>query len=149
MSSHVHVLAVPQVPESLAFGIGLVNQNYTRYINRKYLRSGWVWQKRFFSCIVDTDEHHWPVFSHLSRLSVTPGNPLDSILIYIVATLSHISSGFIGHHFKADTPRLVPGFAGLHNGSHSHQDNIRVLGSWFLSSASNPDILIQGPYCHV
>jgi putative transposase len=52
MSSHIHVLAVPQAPESLAFGIGLVNQNYTRYINRKYLRSGRVWQNRFFSCIV-------------------------------------------------------------------------------------------------
>ncbi len=67
MSSHIHVLAVPQVPESHVFGIGLVNQNYTRYINRKYLRSGRVWQNWFFSCIVDTDEHHWPVFSHLSR----------------------------------------------------------------------------------
>jgi putative transposase len=75
MSSHIHMLAVPQVPESLAFGIGLVNQNYTRYINRKYLRSGRVWQNRFFSCIVDTDEHLWAVARYIEN------NPVKAVMV--------------------------------------------------------------------
>jgi len=79
MSSHIHVLAVPQVPESLAFGIGLVNQNYTRYINRKYLRSGRVWQNRFFSCIVDTDKHLWAVARYIENNPVKAGMVADAL----------------------------------------------------------------------
>ena len=79
MSSHIHVLAVPQDSESLAFGIGLVNQNYTRYINRKYLRSGRVWQNRFFSCIVDTDEHLWAVARYIENNPVKAGMVTDAL----------------------------------------------------------------------
>jgi putative transposase len=73
MSNHIHLLAVPQVQDSLAFGIGLVNQNYTRYINRKYLRSGRLWQNRFFSCIVDTDEHLGEVARYIENNPVKAG----------------------------------------------------------------------------
>lgn len=35
MPNHVHALAVPEIETSLARGIGLTNQVYTQYLNRK------------------------------------------------------------------------------------------------------------------
>jgi len=79
MSNHIHLLAVPHEQDSLALGIGLVNQNYTRYINRKYLRSGRLWQNRFFSCIVDTDEHLWEVARYIENNPVKAGMATEAL----------------------------------------------------------------------
>lgn len=73
MPNHVHLLAVPQVPGALALGIGRTNQVYTRYVNRKYLRSGRVWQNRFYSCIVDNDEYLWSVARYIENNPVKAG----------------------------------------------------------------------------
>jgi len=58
MDNHVHLLAVPEKENALARGIGLTNQVYTQYLNRKLNQSGRIWQNRFFSCIVENDEYH-------------------------------------------------------------------------------------------
>ena len=49
MDNHVHLLAVPEKEQSLARGIGLINQVYTQYLNRKLVQSGRIWQNCFFS----------------------------------------------------------------------------------------------------
>ena len=73
MPNHFHLLVVPQNEESLASGVGLANQVYTRYINRKYFRSGRLWQNRFFSCIVGTDEYLWAVTRYVENNPVKAG----------------------------------------------------------------------------
>jgi putative transposase len=73
MPNHVHLLAVPHVHEGLARAVGLSSQCYTRFVHRKYLRSGRVWQNRYFSCIVDTDEHLWTVARYIEMNQVRAG----------------------------------------------------------------------------
>ena len=65
MDNHIHLLVVPKAEESLAKGIGLTNQVYTQYINRKLGQSGRVWQNRFFSCIVDSQQYLWSVARYI------------------------------------------------------------------------------------
>ena len=67
MPNHVHILAVPRKEESLAKGIGGTNLVYTQYINRKYTRSGRLWQNRFFSTIIDQDAYLWAVARYIER----------------------------------------------------------------------------------
>ena len=73
MPNHVHLLVVPQNEDALACGVGLANQVYTRYVNRKYFRSGRLWQNRFFSCIVDTDNYLWSVTRYIENNPVKAG----------------------------------------------------------------------------
>ncbi len=73
MPNHVHLLTVPHEPGALALGVGRTNQVYTRYVNRKYLRSGRVWQNRFYSCIVDSDEYLWSVARYIENNPVKAG----------------------------------------------------------------------------
>ncbi|MFN3396531.1 MAG: transposase [Thermodesulfovibrionales bacterium] len=65
MENHVHILAVPEKETSLARGIGGTNLVYTQYINRKYSRSGRLWQNRFFSSVVEEDTYLWAVIRYI------------------------------------------------------------------------------------
>ncbi|MFA5515053.1 MAG: transposase [Desulfuromonadales bacterium] len=72
MDNHVHLLAVPETETALARGVGLTNQVYTQYLNRKLKQSGRVWQNRFFSCIVENQQYLWAVARYIER------NPLKA-----------------------------------------------------------------------
>ena len=73
MGNHVHLLVVPEKEDSLARGIGLTNQVYTQYLNRKLKQSGRVWQNRFFSCIIESDQYLWAVARYIERNPVKAG----------------------------------------------------------------------------
>jgi putative transposase len=65
MGNHVHILAVPEKETSLARGIGGTNLLYTQYINRKYNRSGRLWQNRFFSAVVEKESYLWAAMRYI------------------------------------------------------------------------------------
>jgi putative transposase len=67
MINHVHILAVPRKEESLAKGIGSTNLVYTQYINRRYNRSGRLWQNRFFSAVIEREPYLWAVVRYIER----------------------------------------------------------------------------------
>jgi len=67
MNNHVHLLAVPAGEDSLARCIGRTNLMYTQYANRKYKRSGRLWQNRFFSTIVEDEPYVWAVARYIER----------------------------------------------------------------------------------
>jgi putative transposase len=49
MSNHIHLIAVPEEPDSLARGIGEAHRRYTRMINFREKWRGYLWQGRFAS----------------------------------------------------------------------------------------------------
>jgi putative transposase len=75
MDNHVHLLVVPETETALARGIGLTNQVYTQYLNRKLNQSGRVWQNRFFSCVVENEQYLWAAARYVER------NPLKVGLV--------------------------------------------------------------------
>jgi putative transposase len=48
---------------------------YTQHANRKYKRSGRLWQNRFFSTIVDTESYLWAVARYIEQ------NPVKSAIV--------------------------------------------------------------------
>ena len=67
MPNHVHLLVVPKQEESLARGIGGTNLVYTQYINRKYERSGRLWQNRFYSTIIEKESYLLTATRYIER----------------------------------------------------------------------------------
>jgi putative transposase len=53
MTNHVHLVAVPAGPGSLAKAVGRTDFLYTQYVNRLHGRTGHLWQNRFYSCALD------------------------------------------------------------------------------------------------
>jgi putative transposase len=53
MTNHVHNVSVPEFEDSLAKGIGRTNNEYSRWLNLRFNRTGHLWQARFYSCPVE------------------------------------------------------------------------------------------------
>lgn len=75
MTNHLHLLAIPAAEGSLSRCIGTANLLYTQHVNRKYKRSGRLWQNRFFSTIVDTEFYLRAVVRYIEQ------NPVKSALV--------------------------------------------------------------------
>ncbi len=53
MPNHIHMVAVPDTPDSLANLFRDAHRSYTRYINFRESWRGHLWQERFHSCVMD------------------------------------------------------------------------------------------------
>ena len=73
MENHVHILVVPGEEMALARAMGGTNLVYTQHVNRKYGRSGRLWQNRFFSSVVEEEAYLWAVMRYMERNPVRAG----------------------------------------------------------------------------
>ncbi len=72
MPNHVHLIAVPEEPDSLRAGISEAHRRYTRMIN---FRQGWrghLWQERFASFVMD-ERYLLAVARYIERNPVRAG----------------------------------------------------------------------------
>jgi putative transposase len=74
MDNHVHFIAVPQKPESLAKAVGEIHRKYTTTINIRYNWKGYLWQGRFRSYPMDQN-HTYSAIRYIER------NPVRSMLV--------------------------------------------------------------------
>jgi putative transposase len=72
MSNHVHWIATPDRPDSLAKAFGEAHGRYAHYANAKHNRSGHFWQNRFFSCALDP-ARLWVALRYVERNPVRAG----------------------------------------------------------------------------
>ena len=54
MTNHVHMLLTPSTADSCARLMRNLGQRYAQYFNRRYERTGALWEGRFRSCLVDS-----------------------------------------------------------------------------------------------
>jgi putative transposase len=57
MTNHVHLLITPEKKDSAALLMKHLGQRYVQYINRKYKRSGTLWEGRFRSCLTQSSDY--------------------------------------------------------------------------------------------
>ena len=74
MTNHIHLIARPNIKESLAKSVGRTNFLYTQYINRMHRRSGHLWQNRFYSCPLGRG-HFWQALRYVEQ------NPLRASMV--------------------------------------------------------------------
>lgn len=57
MTNHVHLLVTPQTDDGVSAFMQALGRHYVRYFNRQYKRSGTLWEGRFKSCLVQSEEY--------------------------------------------------------------------------------------------
>jgi putative transposase len=72
MPNHVHLIAVPQKPESLALCLGETHRRYAVRINEREGWTGHLWQQRFSSYPMD-DHHLVAAVRYIERNPVAAG----------------------------------------------------------------------------
>ncbi len=67
MTNHVHLLIKPLKEDSLYKMMQGITLCYTQYFNRKYFRTGRLWECRYHSCIIDGDKYLWSVSRYIEK----------------------------------------------------------------------------------
>jgi putative transposase len=109
MTNHVHLLLTPEAPESCAQLMKDLGQLHTQYVNRQYGRSGTLWEGRFKSCIVQSE------------------NYLLSCYRYI--ELNPVRAGLCGHPAEYPWSSFPFNAQGVRGGLVSPHDEFRRLGA--------------------
>jgi len=73
MDNHYHLLIETQ-KENLSTFMRIVNANYAKYFNKKYKRSGHLWQDRYKSKYIISDEYLYTLIRYIEY------NPIDAEL---------------------------------------------------------------------
>jgi putative transposase len=74
MSNHIHLVVIPEEPQSLAVAMRRTHSRYALYINARRNRVGHLWQNRFYSGALD-DEHLWVALRYVEK------NPVRANLV--------------------------------------------------------------------
>jgi putative transposase len=72
MTNHIHLIAIPALPTTLAKVFKPVHTRYSQHYNRQMHSCGRLWQGRFFSCSMD-DYHLWTAIRYVERNPVRAG----------------------------------------------------------------------------
>ena len=57
MTNHVHLLLTPSTDDGVSRLIQTLSSYYVRYINQTYDRTGTLWEGRYKSCLVDSEDY--------------------------------------------------------------------------------------------
>jgi putative transposase len=77
MPDHIHLLATPDDSEGLARMMQWVGRHYVPYFNRKYQRTGTLWQGRFKANVIDAASYFMICCRYLELNPVRAGIALD------------------------------------------------------------------------
>lgn len=73
MTNHIHLLVKPTQPDSLAKMMQGVTLGYTRYRNKRYKKTGRLWESRYYSSIIDEEKYLWAVARYIEQNPVRAG----------------------------------------------------------------------------
>jgi len=100
MTNHVHLLAIPARPDSLARTVGYAHRMYSCHVNSRHGWTGHLWANRFYSAPVDP-EKSWVVARYIEL------NPVRAGLV--TRAQDHSWSSARAHCLGAHDPMLATG----------------------------------------
>lgn len=73
MTNHVHLLLTPATRDATAILMKRLGQNYVQYVNRRYARSGTLWEGRYKSCLVGEERYVLGCYRYIELNPVRAG----------------------------------------------------------------------------
>ena len=98
MTNHLHLLITPKDKTDLSRFMQSMANRYVRYFNVKYQRTGTIWEGRFKSCLVDSDNHLFSLYKYIEM------NPVKAEM---VKTISDYQWSSYSHNALGQTDKLI------------------------------------------
>jgi len=73
MTNHVHILATPDREYALSAMMQSIGRRYVRYINKKYRRTGTLWEGRFKSSLIQSEHYLLTCYRYIELNPVRAG----------------------------------------------------------------------------
>ena len=80
MTNHVHLLMTPREPDAISHIIQYVGRHYVTYVNRRYGKSGTLWEGRHKGCVIHSETHLLACMRYIELNPVRAGmvqRPID------------------------------------------------------------------------
>ncbi len=98
MTNHVHLVATPSRPESLALVMQAVGRQYVRYFNRRHGRTGTLWEGRYRASIIQEDRYFLACQRYVEM------NPVEAGMVHLPEAFRWSSNA---HHLGLVSDSLV------------------------------------------
>jgi len=73
MTNHVHLLVAPAQAGGVASMIQIVGRRYVQYFNRRHHRTGTLWEGRYRSALIDSDQYLFACMRYIELNPVRAG----------------------------------------------------------------------------
>ncbi|MDN7124564.1 transposase [Pseudidiomarina terrestris] len=73
MPNHIHLLVTPAERKTTGRMMMCISGAYTRFYNNKYKRTGTLYEKRYFSALVDDDDYALTIYRYIELNPVKAG----------------------------------------------------------------------------
>ena len=103
MTNHVHLLMTPETEKGVSQLMQALGRYYVRYINQTYKRTGTLWEGRYKSTLVDSDNYFLTVSRYIELNPVRAGM-VDHPSAYTWSSYQHNA---IGKLIKLITPHML------------------------------------------
>ncbi|HIG65352.1 MAG TPA: hypothetical protein EYQ43_07330 [Methyloprofundus sp.] len=98
MTNHFHLLITPKTKEQLAKFMQSMANRYVRYFNAKHQRTGTIWEGRYKSCLVDSDQYLFTLYKYIEM------NPVKASMVKDIADYEWSS---YRHNALGQTDKLI------------------------------------------
>jgi putative transposase len=131
MDNHVHFLMTPEDNESLARTMQSVDMRYAQFYNKKYKRTGGLWEGRYRASLVDTDNYLKSCFRYIEL------NPVRAKLC--VSAAEYRWSSHLSLAYGLPDRLIVPHHVYLDLNLDDANDRRARYRSWFDMPASDAE----------
>lgn len=73
MTNHVHILCTPQKKKAVTDMMQSLGRRYVLYFNKKYGRSGTLWEGRYKACLIEQETYLLQVYKYIELNPVRAG----------------------------------------------------------------------------
>ena len=90
MDNHYHLL-IETTSENIGLYMRQINSNYTKYFNKKYKRSGYLWRGRYSSWYITDEKYLYKLFRYIEHnpIEAKISNRVGEYPFTLVATIVH------------------------------------------------------------
>jgi putative transposase len=75
MTNHVHLLVTPERAGAVSAAVQMLGRRYVRHINRKYARTGTLYEGRYKACVIDSERYLLTAYRYIDL------NPVRALLV--------------------------------------------------------------------
>jgi len=94
MTNHLHLLITPESKEQLAVFMQAMANRYVRYFNATRNRTGTIWEGRYKSCLVDSDQYLFTLYKYI-EINPIKANMVTSLEDYLWSSYGHNALGIV------------------------------------------------------
>jgi len=113
MPNHYHLLVSELEDNGISFFMRKINMGYAKYFNKKYDRSGVLWQGTFKRIRIERDEHflYIPYYIHLNPLDLTHPEWRDGSISDMTSVMEYLKkyrwSSFLDYLGQKNFPSII------------------------------------------